>query len=348
MRRVAAAVFLSLGVSGVVAAAITISTVAVRTDAEKRKFSRKYPELAGRLAAARTTPGLSSHVPQGIASVGNGSTIVISAYSATEGKPSIFMLVDAATGRLNRAFEIKTEVGAHYTGHVGGVAVLAGSLWTVGGGEVVRFALRPMLDARENGVVRPDKRFVVDSKASYVSAEGEHLWVGDFVHSGDRDFAATPHHSAKGKNAWVAAYRVDVKTGLLATRTTYKVGSKQVLRPDKVLFVREDVQGMAVAGSRVALTASFGSANSKLAVYRSPLGGIPFVVNLPDGQRTDGYVVDSNNHLWTIEMPAGAEDLEWNGRHLLTLFEGGSVKYRARWRASGGFIEDRFYRLSLD
>ena len=46
-------------------------------------------------------------------------------------------------------------------------------------------------------------------------------------------------------------------------------------------------------------------------------------------------------------MPAGSEDLDWNGRHLITVFEGGSKYYRDRWRLFGAAIEDRILVLDL-
>jgi hypothetical protein len=85
---------------------------------------------------------------------------------------------------------------------------------------------------------------------------------------------------------------------------------------------------MAVAKGLVALSLSFGSRDSKLAFYRSPFLGRSFEVELPRGT-TKGFVVNGDNHLGTVEMPAGSQDLEWNERGLLVGFEGGCDKYRS-------------------
>lgn len=71
----------------------------------------------------------------------------------------------------------------------------------------------------------------------------------------------------------------------------------------------------------------------------------PFVVQLPEGAQTDGFVAETRNHLTTIPMPAGSEGIGWNGQQIAVVFEGGSKHYRSRWRRWGAMIEDRILLL---
>ena len=59
-------------------------------------------------------------------------------------------------------------------------------------------------------------------------------------------------------------------------------------------------------------------------------------------------LADGENWLKTLELPAGAEDLEYDGRYLYVTFEGASENYRKKWIAKNPLIsiEGRFYLIS--
>jgi hypothetical protein len=58
-------------------------------------------------------------------------------------------------------------------------------------------------------------------------------------------------------------------------------------------------------------------------------------------------VLDEHSLVARIPMPAGAQDLDWDGQRLLVTFEGGHRKYRDRWRRAGAGIESRALALRL-
>jgi hypothetical protein len=107
-----------------------------------------------------------------------------------------------------------------------------------------------------------------------------------------------------------------------------------------VIFTGEKVQGFAVCGDTLAVSTSYGPHPSRLAFYAWPPAAAPMGVALPHGSAT-GLDLHDAVPLATLALPAGAQDLDWNGKYLLVNFEGGACRYRERWRSSGALIEDR-------
>jgi len=98
-------------------------------------------------------------------------------------------------------------------------------------------------------------------------------------------------------------------------------------------------------GDMVAVSTSYGSDDSRLTFFASPLGQAGTPMKLPDGHTTPGFVLANADRVRAIRLPPGAEDLEWTGSQLLVPFEAGATLYREQWRQLGGFIEDRYYAL---
>ncbi len=307
--------------------------------------------------------------------------VLLSYYPVPEhtGEPSQLVVVEVATGRAVRRFGLYEGPGRPYTGHAGGVAVAGRYVWVASGWKLYGFGLAEILDGLTGAGARPappgrklppslrpvptldlvaDRIVEVDSKASFVSFDGTFLWVGDFVKSSSASFAPVAHHARNpfGGMTWIAGYRVDADGLPTATRTyTFDDDGRARTgrRPDRLLFCRESVQGMAVCGPWVALSLSYGAMNSKLAFYRNPFrqAGRKAAFQ-PDGQAGTFTVeawtlAEGVNWLKTVKLPAGAEDLEYDGRSLYVTFEGGSPNYRQKWLAINPAlsITDCFYVL---
>jgi hypothetical protein len=319
-----------------------------RTTAEKNTFAANYPELAELVSGTWVAPGLRTRfVPQGITLLPGNRQFAMTFHDPSKTRPSRLVVVDARRrGTVVKDVDLEDDDGDAYTGHAGGLTVHGRHLWISSWGRVLRFDLK---DVRRSSPtpLRASGHFLPDSKGSFTSSDGTFLWVGEFAHP-KHGYEVASHHRCPcdpEKIAWVAGYRIGAN-GQPTSRGRYDVGGATVVRPDRVLFIRQKVQGMALVKGVVALSLSFGSTDSKLAFYRSPFSGKGFEVELPRGV-TKGFVVNAENHLGTVAMPAGSQGIEWNGRGLLVGFEGGCDKYRERWRAEGGGIEDRVLELRV-
>ena len=262
--------------------------------------------------------------------------------------------------------------------HAGGVAVAGRYAWVASGNKIYGFKLQEILDFLNDKSAKAQTRvsgvpaslqipacdltaaeiFEVDSKASFVSFDGTHIWVGDFVKASNKDFAPITHHSQNpfGRNTWIAGYKVDSDGLPTATRKyTFKDGDKNrtAFKPDSLIFCRESVQGMAACGKYMALSISYGALNSKLALYNSPLATAATKVTFkPAGQSksftADAWqLADGVNWLKTVDLAAGAEDLEYDGSSIYVTFEGASKNYRQKWIGINPLItiSDSFYLI---
>ncbi|MEW6709757.1 MAG: hypothetical protein AB1403_08060 [Candidatus Riflebacteria bacterium] len=303
---------------------------------------------------------------------------LLSYYPKTEytDQPSQIVVVDMIRNRPVARFSLFQNQAKPYKGHAGGIAVAGKYLWVASSFKIYAFPLQKIIDLvfTQTKSGKPDKfspeslqlpaaelvavsAFPVDSKASYVSFDGKFIWVGDFSRPGSSDYQPVKHHAANPwkKPTWISGYLVD-RDGFPISRIKYsfKDGktSRSAYKPDLVLCCRESVQGMAMFKDHVALSISYGAQNSKLAVYRSPLIEKKNGKTIKIGGKHEipAYSLgeDEENWLKTIELPAGAEDLEFDGRFLYVTFEGASANYRDRWlkinpRIS---IEENFYLIN--
>jgi len=307
--------------------------------------------------------------------------IILSYYPKTDktSQPSQLIVIDSLTGKPIRRFALYLKEGEAYTGHAGGITAAGKYLWVASGYKLYGFDLQQIISfVADKSVQAPEKpadglppsfnlpsrdlimqtSYPVDSTASYVSFDGEHLWVGDFVKSSDSKYGPVPHHAANSYKlkTWISGYQV-AKDGMPTARQKYKYTSddksREAYKPDRIILCRESVQGFASAKDFVALSISYGARSSKLAFYKQSVSNKAVKLTFkPEGQSktysAEAWVVDSETHLTTLKLPAGSEDLEFDGKVLYVGFEGASPNYRGKWTKINPFlkIEDRFYLIS--
>ncbi|HAE40499.1 MAG TPA: hypothetical protein DCG57_17975, partial [Candidatus Riflebacteria bacterium] len=294
-------------------------------------------------------------------------------------QPAQLILIDSLTGKATRRFALYLADDKPYTGHAGGITAAGNYLWVASGYNLYGFELKQIIafaaDRRAKAPAQnpdglpPSFRlpvldlfvktiFPVDSTASYASFDGKYLWVGDFVKSSDSKYGPVPHHAENRFNlkTWIAGYRVD-QSGMPIASQKYKFSSdgksREAYKPDRLIFCRESVQGFAISEGFAALSISYGARASKLALYKAPVSNNSFKHSFkPEGQSktfsAEAWVVDSATHLTTLELPAGSEDLEYDGHVLYIGFEGASPNYRPKWTKINPLlkIEDRFYLIN--
>lgn len=293
--------------------------------------------------------------------------------------PAQIVAIDLNTGRPLRRFSLFLSAEKPYTGHAGGITIAGKYLWVASGYKLHGFAVQSIIDfindesalaSTEEQKMPPSFRlpeqklvarmiFPVDATASFVSFSGQHLWVGDFVKSSNKSYGPVDHHTQNPwqLKTWISGYLVD-SNGMPTAKTTYSFTAdgktRNAHKPDIIILCRESVQGMAVCENYIALSISYGARNSKLALYRNPLTKTGNTISYkPAGQKKSFSVparvlAEKDNWVKTFELPAGSEDLEFNGRHILVSFEGASENYRHRWSLNPLVkIEEKFYLLSL-
>jgi hypothetical protein len=306
--------------------------------------------------------------------------IILSYYPKTDKtrQPSQLVVIDSLTGKAIRRFSLYQAKDKPYTGHAGGITAAGRYLWVASGYKLYGFELQKIIDSVADKKATAGKLpegmppsfnlpaqdliatrvFAVDATASYVSFDGEYLWVGDFVKASDKRYGPVPHHAKNPfkQNTWIAGYRVNTD-GMPVSRQKYSFTSdgktREGHKPDRLIFCRESVQGFAMGKGFVALSISYGPKNSKLAFYKTPTSKNAINHNFkPQGQNktysAEAWTLNSDNHITTIELPAGSEDLEFDGHVLYVGFEGASPNYKPRWTKTNPLIkiEDRFYLIN--
>ena len=351
---------------------------------KRKKAAEKYSEdNGGFITQAIKIPGYENKkfVCQGVTtfSVEEKKYILLSYFPKPKHtiRASQLIVIDPDSKKPIARFSLYDEKDKKYTGHAGGITMAGDYIWVASGYKIRAFSKQKIINFIQNNLnpetvpeinpksfMLPAKMlftqhiYPVDTKASFVSFDGTHLWVGDFVKSSTKKFAGIAHHTKNpwDKKAWIAGYIVD-KSGMPTSQIKYeyKVGekTKSAYKPDKVIYCRELVQGMAVFGDHIALSISYSASNSKLAIYKSPLGKpgeLKTFESLPGSPTIETYGVNDKCWLETYSMPAGSEDLDFDGKHLYLPFEGGSPNYKTKWRLMKPTIEidDRFYQINAD
>lgn len=312
----------------------------------------------------------------------NNSKVALLSYYPVEKHtdlPAQIVAIDLNTGKPLRRFSLYLSAEKPYTGHAGGITAAGRYLWVASGYNLRGFSLQSILDfindetalaSTKEQKIPPSFRipeqkliasliFPVDSTASFVSFSGQHLWVGDFVKSSNKSYGPVDHHTQNPwqLKTWISGYLVDAN-GKPTAKTTYSFTADgkthKAHKPDKIILCRESVQGMAVCDQHIALSISYGAQNSKLALYRNHLAKEGKTISYkPAGQKKSFSVqafvlAERDNWVKTFELPAGAEDLEFNSNHIFVTFEGGSENYRHRWSLNPLVkIEEKFFVISL-
>ena len=262
-----------------------------------------------------------------------------------------------------------------YRGHAGGIAIAGKYLWVASGFTIRGYDLEDIKDfikdtdtttVSEKGLPKslkalPAKKlflsqsFKVDARASFLSFDGKTLWVGEYVRKA-KDSSSTPvkHHALFDHIAWVAGYDVDENGCPTAqTKYTYTYRDKErkdVLKPDKVIAIRQHAQGMVIADDMIAVSVSRGTKNSKLAFYlmRKPktkkykVGGQTYTV--------EAYNTSKKNRVKTIykKIPAQIQDLEYDGKYIYAPFSCNSGKYKAENKGKDIKLTKNFFLINLD
>lgn len=191
-----------------------------------------------------------------------------------------------------------------FTGHVGGVACTGSFVYLADGGFIYALDLYSQVLNNTTGKIDIGIGYQVNNSASFVFANEEYLYVGEF-HDAKHNYIC--EHPYGENNAIVSVYELDL------FQLNYDGG--ETINPSANLSIRDQVQGFAISNDgTIILSTSYGIASSRFFIYETsqvintgePLYGAP-MYNL--STPTD-----------VVQAPPMMEDLDFDQEGRLLVF----------------------------
>lgn len=291
-------------------------------------------------------PGLVQDlVPQGIAYYPDMNWLLIVSY-LNDDRPGTVSILDATTGNLIKSVVLYMQDGTPYLGHAGGIAISKEHAWISSGTSLYKFKLDALIQAQDNDEIRFIDQIKVPVKASYTAFANGVLWVGEFYEAGSYPTDASHHQTTRSGEkhfAWIAGYELDSITD----SHPQLIGNGNTAIPDKILSVRDKVQGVAITNDAIILSTSFGrNKDSDLFRYNNPLNETAHFNPVIGTTEVPAWFLDgqsakpNNSQLTIVPMAEGITNI---GNDLYVLLESGANKYRY----TTTYIMDRMLKLDL-
>lgn len=293
-----------------------------------RKDSMNYKRFFEISTEGPVIPGLrQDYIPQGLAYDLEKNWMLIS-YYRKDGGPSMLSIVDLASGRMVKALLLYKDANTPYTEHAAGVAISSKHAWIASGRSVYQFKLEDIENAPHMGKLMMSDTMRTETLGGFLSIANGVLWVGEFARY---DYVTDVSHHMINRNgeehsAWVSGYRLNDDDTLNKTKI---FTPSNVLIPDYILSVPDEIQGMAMFGDHVILSKSYGISNdSDFLSYRFTLKEAPHAQTKKFG--TDPvpvWFLDDLNLANSMMAPPMSEGIFEHGGKLYSLFESGATAY---------------------
>ena len=160
--------------------------------------------------------------------------------------------------------------------------------------------------------------FAAGLNAAFCQYDGDLLYVGEFYRPGNYETPESHHlQTSDGSmnHAVVYAYEVDGEGAPAPT-------------PKFALSVCDQVQGIAVYEGGIALSCSYGLADSAIRVYENVTGTETDKTFDVGGVAVPLYVLDGSVLRGTLTAPCMSEEIAVRGGRLYILFESKANKYK--------------------
>ncbi|MBQ8850437.1 MAG: hypothetical protein IJ011_08920 [Clostridia bacterium] len=260
-------------------------------------------------------PGLNDgFVCQGICAYEEDGKFFVSGYMK-DGSASRIYVTDVEDNSYY--VTLKKANGDDFTGHAGGIAVANDTVYIANGGKVHSVSLIDLLNAEDGGTVSISDSFAVNNEASFIYADDDYVYVGEF-HDGGKYVTEHPYLTEEGQNyAIVSRYP---KGEFIAYDNDD--GEAYAPAPDRVYSIRDKVQGICFTpNGEVVMSTSYGLSDSVYYIYS-------------ESEATDsGYTLDGapvyffDKCVKEFTGPAMAEGLDYYDGKVITLTESASDKY---------------------
>ena len=275
-----------------------------------------YPEYYSIKTDICTNPGLSDgFVCQGIAAYEakfGGDRFLVSGYMK-DGEASRIYVTDLK----DNSYFVKVILpdGEEFKGHAGGIAVSDGTVYLASNHSLFVISLEDILGASKGDTVKVQRVIPVNVASSFVFADEEYLFVGEF-HDG-KDYITDNYYKTPDgdeNHAIVSIYTYE-------SLNAYEDGGEDPL-PVGIYSIRNKVQGFCVTDDeRVVMSTSYGLADSFYYVY--DMNGAECFEYTEDGVPVFYFAGECRE----IKGPAMAEGLDIYDGSVITLSECASDKY---------------------
>lgn len=249
-----------------------------------------------------TNPGLNDgFVCQGICVSEENGKILVSGYMADKSRSRIYI----TDFESNSYYVELTRNGKDYTGHAGGIAVTGDTVYISNGSKLYVFSLSDVLAAKNGDVIDIGSGFEVNSAASFVFADENYVYVGEFNNPAEEQKEHI-YETPNGVNhSIVERYTHD-----------------NLETPDKIYSIGDYAQGVCFTpDGKIVISTSYGLTSSVYYVYNEADA-------VDSGNTLDGApVFYLGECALRLEGPAMGEDLDWYDGKVITLSESASNKY---------------------
>lgn len=246
-----------------------------------------------------TNPGLDDgFVCQGICVSEENGVILVSGYMADKSNSRIYV----TDFESNSYFvELTRNGGEKYTGHAGGIALTGDTVYISNGSKLYVFSLTDVLNAKNGEKVDIGEGVKVSSAASFVYADEEYVYVGEFNNPAEEQ----KEHIYGENHSIIEKYSHD-----------------DLENPVKIYSIGDYAQGVCFTpDGKVILSTSYGLTSTVYYVYNE--------ANATDtGEMLDGAPVYMLGEcVREVNGPAMGEDLDYYNGKVITLTESASNKY---------------------
>ncbi len=261
-------------------------------------------------------PGLSAgFIPQGLTLCPSG-TYLTCGYMKDHGASRIYIVGDE-----ERYVELAGEDGTADTNHAGGLAVYGDYLYLTNEEYISVYVLGDVLAASTGASVAPVSRLAVGMQPAFVYVDKDKMYVGEFYRE-ENYMTDEAHHMTT--DAGDLHYAV-MSVYALSEDGEFGFASEV---PECVYSVTGLAQGVCITQSgRICVSASYGTASSKLYVYEDPAQYAPDGTFELAGARVPLYYLDGNHLEQTVTLFPMSEELVAAGGRIFVMCESASNKY---------------------
>ncbi len=295
-------------------------------------------------------PGLEDGVvPQGLGSYTdeNGTATYFMCCYMVDGSASRIYVINEGSGAEQYVTLTKSS-GGDFTGHCGGIASDGTHVWLSSEMDIYTMDYDTVVSSATaaGGSVNIGDGFVVDAADEgdgkvfnvaylFYDAEDEALYAGEFYRS--------------GSYPTIDEHKITTPAGDDNTAIVYKLEKDDedakgfASIPSCAYSTTSQIQGLAVSNGKIALSESYGLANSHIYVYElAAAKKSDTQLDLLTADKTtvklDLYFLDSDNLTATYTLPSMTEGLTVSSGRVYVLFESAGKKYRM-------FVRERMYNV---
>lgn len=295
-----------------------------------------------------TIPGLfEGIIPQGICYIGELDAYAISGYYQDSLYPSMIMLVDAQTGKFQKAFPLQNVEGEDYFGHAGGIASSEDYIYVTSESTCYICKIDTLKALKNNETLKFESNFKLNTFGSFACYNQGVLWCGDFIESSDngRESSRKITTLTSGETFYAYCEGYILKDGLPDVKKINTEINGYI--PDYLLAIPEQVQGMCFTLSgKIIFSTSYGRRNnSKIYVYDDVLLAERVGTYKIEQNEIDILACSSDLLKQTIIAPPMAEGITQGKNGQYIIFESGAEKYRSH---RGKYPTDTAFKANIE